>query len=1071
MHSHIHRSFLFLVIALLLNSGVVTLGQKRYLVSKNDEVIPLRKGESAISVMAKRTGRSSISTTVNCGNRFIFGYPEDKFPSTNGFFARHKDVMGEWFVAKATGTIDTIFWEMLGLVGAKDSTAYVRIHNSRIGPDYGPGIYNETSSWGPPCQNWGYFINTTDLDQGVAAFPDDATPVGNSTWTSTIAKGPPTLPPFTASLWGFGGYGVTLHANQINTLALIDGGSMLDVTVGQKFFLSQRVKGLDTHTEDDLTLWAASGFHVDNKDESYPSRNWKFYEHDSGPTNCAGVPTELVKRGWVARGGFTDDTLDVAVFNYWYSMVVTTNVPPDVQFTTVVHTTLSTASNTITAEILDCDPANPTGAGVKNAAIKWQLNGVPQSDIPMYPVGGLTWEGDLPGHPPGARIDYKIYAEDSTGLSSTGLQLTYRVVEVSNGYARIDTAGPFVRKSISVNPANIIDTSRFYLPPGSPSNSLKLDDGTAGPFDMGSNMPLFGDVGRYMWIGVNGGLAISKSAMDTVDVNSLGKYDGGSWTFPYSINRKGGRSDPTTTLGPLRMPGNFFAPAWGDLWHGDGATICGAIRFQRGYSGDTCLVIAEWDSIGGISSEGNTVCDQFTFRAIFNKCDGTIEYQYDDIGVEGQEAAVLVGFQADSTVLTVPDPVRNNQQAYMYINQSGYPEETRPRAGLVVKIYQATIATSIAGWNLLSVGVIPIGGDFSKVHIFPTATTPAFAYTGSYTQKATLENGLGYWMKYSAGQNVGAHGALLPCVTDTLRNGWNLIGAPGFLSPTSAITVGGGASLITAFYEYTGAYHTVTTFVPGYGYWVKSSGAGTMTICGNIPAAEQKKALATSLDALNSITITDNAGRHQTLYLGADEVVKEALSFYELPPAAPEFDARFSSQRMVETYPSRLDEKAVYAFSINISTAAYPLTVSWNIVSPAARKIVLSSADGKLGVTGLDGSGQVRISDENVKSIVLTLSDVHLPKVFALGQNYPNPFNPTTAFDVDIPKVSDVRIVVYDVLGREITTILSGQQPAGTMHLQWDGRNAQGLAAPTGIFFVRMTTGEFEATRKIMLMK
>jgi hypothetical protein len=149
MQSYVRRSFLFLAFVTLFASGGVTLGQKRFLVSHNDEVIPLRKGESAISVMARRTGRSSISSSADCGNRFIFGYPEDKFPSTDGFFAHHKDVMGEWFVAKATGTIDTIFWEMLGSVGAKDSTAYVRIHNSRIGPDYGPGVYNETSSWGP----------------------------------------------------------------------------------------------------------------------------------------------------------------------------------------------------------------------------------------------------------------------------------------------------------------------------------------------------------------------------------------------------------------------------------------------------------------------------------------------------------------------------------------------------------------------------------------------------------------------------------------------------------------------------------------------------------------------------------------------------------------------------------------------------------------------------------------------------------------------------------------------------------------------------------------------------------
>ena len=107
--------------------------------------------------------------------------------------------MGEWFVAKATGTIDTIFWFALGSVGATDSTLYVRVDNSRIGPNYGPGV--RPGPWDPPCQNWGYFVNTNDQDQGIAAFPDDATPPNTNAWTSTIAAGPPTLPPTIRNIW------------------------------------------------------------------------------------------------------------------------------------------------------------------------------------------------------------------------------------------------------------------------------------------------------------------------------------------------------------------------------------------------------------------------------------------------------------------------------------------------------------------------------------------------------------------------------------------------------------------------------------------------------------------------------------------------------------------------------------------------------------------------------------------------------------------------------------------------------------------------------------------------------
>src|SRR6185436_1743480 len=134
-------------------------------------------------------------------------------------------------------------------------------------------------------------------------------------------------------------------------------------------------------------------------------------------------------------------------------------------------------------------------------------------------------------------------------------------------------------------------------------------------------------------IGVNGGLAISKNATDTVDLNGNNFFPN-SWTFPYGSNRRGGRSDTAYGLGATRMPGNFFAPFWADLlaYYDTIGSFHSHIRFERGYLGDTCVVIVEWDSLGAYSYEYGSQTDNITFRAIFNKCDGTIEYQYDNVG-------------------------------------------------------------------------------------------------------------------------------------------------------------------------------------------------------------------------------------------------------------------------------------------------------------------------------------------------------------------------------------------------------------------------------------------------------
>jgi flagellar hook assembly protein FlgD len=64
-----------------------------------------------------------------------------------------------------------------------------------------------------------------------------------------------------------------------------------------------------------------------------------------------------------------------------------------------------------------------------------------------------------------------------------------------------------------------------------------------------------------------------------------------------------------------------------------------------------------------------------------------------------------------------------------------------------------------------------------------------------------------------------------------------------------------------------------------------------------------------------------------------------------------------------------------------------------------------------------------------------------------------------------------VDITVYDVLGRRITTLMSGEQEAGYHIMEWDSKDSHGLAVPSGMYMVRMTAADFSAVRKVMLMK
>jgi hypothetical protein len=89
-----------------------------------------------------------------------------------------------------------------------------------------------------------------------------------------------------------------------------------------------------------------------------------------------------------------------------------------------------------------------------------------------------------------------------------------------------------------------------------------------------------------------------------------------------------------------------------------------------------------------------------------------------------------------------------------------------------------------------------------------------------------------------------------------------------------------------------------------------------------------------------------------------------------------------------------------------------------------------------------------------------------LPTRYWLGQNQPNPFNPVTSIRFALPNPGRVTIVLYDVAGREVRTLVDEERPAG-----WHQTvlNAQGLAS--GIYFCRMTAGEFTDARKLLLLK
>jgi len=108
---------------------------------------------------------------------------------------------------------------------------------------------------------------------------------------------------------------------------------------------------------------------------------------------------------------------------------------------------------------------------------------------------------------------------------------------------------------------------------------------------------------------------------------------------------------------------------------------------------------------------------------------------------------------------------------------------------------------------------------------------------------------------------------------------------------------------------------------------------------------------------------------------------------------------------------------------------------------------------------------------ESPYSTVSISLEHQLPLKFSLDQNYPNPFNPSTTIRYELPHQSDVQIIVYDVLGQIVATLVSENQAAGYGSVQWDGKDKLGHQVSTGMFLYVIHAGEFTQTRKMLLLK
>ena len=97
--------------------------------------------------------------------------------------------------------------------------------------------------------------------------------------------------------------------------------------------------------------------------------------------------------------------------------------------------------------------------------------------------------------------------------------------------------------------------------------------------------------------------------------------------------------------------------------------------------------------------------------------------------------------------------------------------------------------------------------------------------------------------------------------------------------------------------------------------------------------------------------------------------------------------------------------------------------------------------------------------------------DKQLPSIYTLHQNYPNPFNPTTKINYEIPEDALVKVVIFDVMGRNVKTLINEIQSSGYHSILWDATNDMGEDISAGMYIYTIIAGEYRYSKKMVLIK
>ena len=161
-----------------------------------------------------------------------------------------------------------------------------------------------------------------------------------------------------------------------------------------------------------------------------------------------------------------------------------------------------------------------------------------------------------------------------------------------------------------------------------------------------------------------------------------------------------------------------------------------------------------------------------------------------------------------------------------------------------------------------------------------------------------------------------------------------------------------------------------------------------------------------------------------------------------------------------------------------------PPSVATDICVTLVDNAVPSNVEDQVLELSFDLSSDVMGTDVFLQSLQVTAADGSLyradladvrvtlaPQEYSLAEPYPNPFNPAVQIDYALPHSGEVEIVVYNILGQKVRTLLSDWQEAGFQRIAWHGLDDANRQMASGVYLIRVTTSGLLRTRKVVLIR